>query len=129
MKLTFFDSAKNLMYSEKGVYKPDSGWLIGDSKGTTKKACDKDFAERSAELPGAICLKNIVVQGNDRQPPQIVLKILWCCSRMLFWLCGSSLAPEFIDRTLGELKNQGLFTKLNGFLSVDILQKEGNIQN
>ena len=27
-------------------------------KGTTKKLCDKDFAELSFELSGAICLKN-----------------------------------------------------------------------
>ena len=31
--------------------------LLGDRKGTTKKLCDKDFAERSGELSGAICLK------------------------------------------------------------------------
>ena len=27
---------------------------LGDRKGTTKKLCDKDFAERSGELSGAI---------------------------------------------------------------------------
>ena len=31
--------------------------LVGDRKGTAKKLCDKDFAERSGELSGAICLK------------------------------------------------------------------------
>ena len=30
---------------------------LRDRKGTTKKLCDKDFAERSGELSGAICLK------------------------------------------------------------------------
>ena len=39
---------------------------IGDRKGTTKKLCDKDFAERSAELSGAICLETLVLLGNDK---------------------------------------------------------------
>ena len=39
---------------------------FGDGKGTTKKLCDKDFAERSGELSGAICLKTLVLLGNDR---------------------------------------------------------------
>ena len=54
--------------------------LIGDRKGTTKKLCDKDFAERSGELSGAICLKTLVLLGNDPVTPRIVQKILWCCS-------------------------------------------------
>ena len=39
---------------------------FGDRKGTTKKLCDKDFAERPGELSGAICLKTLVLLGNDR---------------------------------------------------------------
>ena len=39
---------------------------FGDRKGTTKKLCDKDFAERSGELSGAIRLKTLVLLGNDR---------------------------------------------------------------
>ena len=39
---------------------------LGDRKGTTKKLCDKDFAERSGELSGAICRKTLVLLGNDR---------------------------------------------------------------
>ena len=39
---------------------------IGDRRGTTKKLCDKDFAERSGELSGAICLKPLVLLGSDR---------------------------------------------------------------
>ena len=39
---------------------------IGDSKGTTKKLRDKDFAERSGELSGTICLKTHVSLGNDQ---------------------------------------------------------------
>ena len=38
---------------------------FGDRKGTTKKLCDKDLAERSGELSGAICLKTLVLLGND----------------------------------------------------------------
>ena len=39
--------------------------LFGDRKGATKKLCDKHFAERSGELSGAICLKTLVLLGND----------------------------------------------------------------
>ena len=38
---------------------------IGDRKGTTKKLRDKDFAERSGELYGAMCLEALVVLGNN----------------------------------------------------------------
>ena len=31
-----------------------------------KKLCDKDFAERSGELSGAICLKTLILLGNGR---------------------------------------------------------------
>ena len=34
-------------------------------KGTTKKLCDKDFAERSGELSGAIRPITLVLLGND----------------------------------------------------------------
>ena len=40
--------------------------LLGDRKGTTKKLLDKDFGERSGELSGVICLKTLVLLGNDR---------------------------------------------------------------
>ena len=41
---------------------------------------DKDFAERSGELSGAICLRTLVLLGNDREPPRIVQKMILCCS-------------------------------------------------
>ena len=41
-------------------------FFFGDRKGTTKKLRDEDFAERSGELFGAICLKTLVLLGNDR---------------------------------------------------------------
>ena len=41
-------------------------WIFGDRKGTTKKLCDKDLAERSSEVSGAICLKPLVLLGNGR---------------------------------------------------------------
>ena len=40
--------------------------LFRDRKGTPKNFCDKDFAELSGELSGAICLKTLVLMGNDR---------------------------------------------------------------
>ena len=40
--------------------------VIGDKNGTTKKLCDKDFAERAGELSGAICLKALALLGNSQ---------------------------------------------------------------
>ena len=37
-----------------------------EREGTTKKLCDKDFAERSGELSGALCLKTLVLLANHR---------------------------------------------------------------
>ena len=45
------------------------GSKIGDRKGTTKRLCDKDFAERSGELSGVICLKILVLLVNDPVAP------------------------------------------------------------
>ena len=42
---------------------------IGDRKGTTKKLCDKDFADHLCELSGAICLKILVLLRNDPVAP------------------------------------------------------------
>ena len=41
------------------------GSSFGDRKGTTKKLCDKDSAERSGELSGAICLKTIILSNEE----------------------------------------------------------------
>ena len=35
--------------------------FVGDRKGTPKKLCDKEFAELSADLSGAVCLKTLVL--------------------------------------------------------------------
>ena len=42
---------------------------MGNRKGTARRLCDKDFAERSGELPDAICLKTLVLLGNDPVTP------------------------------------------------------------
>ena len=64
-----------------------------DRKGTPKNFCDKDFAELSGELSGAICLKTLVLMGNDQWPPRIVQKFFGAV-RAIFWLWGSFWAPE-----------------------------------
>ena len=38
----------------------------GRSSSTTKKLCDKDFAERSGELSDAICLKAFVLPSDTK---------------------------------------------------------------
>ena len=50
-------------------YKNGTHNTIGDRKGTTKKQCDKDFAERSGELSGAICLKHLLYWVMTSVPP------------------------------------------------------------
>ena len=78
------------------VFKP----FFGDRKGATKKLCDKDFAERSGELSGAICLQTLVtlfywvMTGN---PLELFRKVFGAV-RAIFWLCGSFLAPDFLIR-------------------------------
>ena len=42
---------------------------IRDRKGTTKKLCEKDFAERSGELSGANWLQTLVLLGSDLVAP------------------------------------------------------------
>ena len=43
--------------------------ILGDRKGTTKKLCDKDVAERLGELSRVICLETFVSLGNDLVAP------------------------------------------------------------
>ena len=66
---------------------------LGDRKGTTKKLCDKDFAEFSGELFGAICLKTLALLpvGNALD----LLRIFFGAVRVMLWLCESFLAPDF----------------------------------
>ena len=45
-----------------------------------KKLCDKDFAEVSGELSGALFASKSQYPCLNGQRPQIVQKILWCCS-------------------------------------------------
>ena len=64
--------------------------LFRDRKGTPENLCDKDFAELSGELSGAICLKFFVSLGAQ-YCPRIVQTILgcgWCDSLawgFFFW--------------------------------------------
>ena len=37
---------------------------FSDRKGTPKSLCNKDFAELSGELSGAICLKTLALSGS-----------------------------------------------------------------
>ena len=57
--------------------------LLGDREGTTQKMREKYFAERSGELSGAICLKTLVLLGNDPVTPSNCSEI----SLVLFRQC------------------------------------------
>ena len=74
--------------------------LFGDRKGTTNKKlslCDKNPAQRSGELPGANCLKTLVLLGHDPVAPSncsensLVLFVLFLGFVSPFWLpsCGT----------------------------------------
>ena len=57
--------------------------------------CDKDFAERSGELSGAICLfsKPLLYWVMTGTPLELFRKFFGAV-RAIFWLCGSFLAPK-----------------------------------
>ena len=48
---------------ERGSIFSTEGPFVGDRKGTTKKLCDKDVAERSGELSGVILPQNPLFSG------------------------------------------------------------------
>ena len=60
---------------------------IRDRKGTPKNFCDKDFAELSGELSGAICLKTFVLMGSDQYPLELFRKFFGTV-RAILWLWG-----------------------------------------
>ena len=60
--------------------------------------CDKDFAELSGGLSGAICLRTLVLLGGALE---LFRKILWSV-RAILWLWGSFWA---LDVELSGLKN------------------------
>ena len=70
--------------------------ITGDSKGTTKKLCDKDLAERQVELSGAICLKTLVLMSHGPVIPSNCSENSWVLFVRFVWLC-ESLAPEIED--------------------------------
>ena len=60
------DKIRRKKVGEIGVRIQFKPWFGGHRKGNTKKLRDKDLAERSGELSGAICLKTLVLLGNDQ---------------------------------------------------------------
>ena len=64
----------------------------GTDTGTPKNLCDKDFAELSGELSGAICLKTLVLMGSVLE---LFRKFLGAV-RSIFWLSGSFLALDLL---------------------------------
>ena len=59
----------------------DSQITKNDPNWPTLELCDKDSPERSDAFSGAICLKTLVLLGNDRK--------LFGAVRAIFWLCES----------------------------------------
>ena len=63
---------------------------LRDRKGTPKGFCDKDIAELSGELSGAICLKILVLLGSasNRSENSLVLFVRFFGFGVLFWPLG-----------------------------------------
>ena len=73
------------------LHAPSSGLFFRDRKGTPKNFCDKDFAELSRELSGAISLKTLFLLGSALE----LFSKCFGAVRAIFWLWGSFLAPDF----------------------------------
>ena len=57
-----YSPRKHYQTNSPGIFSgKDYRIIFGNRKGSTKKLCDKDSAERSGELSGAICLKTLVL--------------------------------------------------------------------
>ena len=65
-KVTSSEPQKSLLGHCGGQKVTFCSLLMRDGKGTPKNFRDKDFAELSGELSGVICLKTLVLMGNDR---------------------------------------------------------------
>ena len=64
-----------------------------DRKDTQKNLCDKDFAELSGDLSGAICLIYWVVPSNCSEK-SLALFVRFFGSGVLFWLLSVVEAPS-----------------------------------
>ena len=63
--------------------------FLGTEEGTPKNLCDKDVAELSGELSGAIYLKALVLFGSTLA----LFRKLFGAVRAIFWLWGSFFGP------------------------------------
>ena len=66
------------------------GHLVRGRKGTAKNLCDKDFAELSGQLSGAICRKALVLSGNALK----LFRKFFAAVRAIFLFLGSFLALD-----------------------------------
>ena len=75
---------------------------FGDRKGTTKKLRDKDLAERSGALSGAICLKTLVLQANvtpsNCSENYLVLFVRFFGFVSPFWLLNVGRCRKLVHR-------------------------------
>ena len=85
-------------------------WLVRDRKGNPKNLCDKDFAELSGELSGAICLKTLVLLGRALE----LFRKFFGAVRVPFLAFGVlflalDLGPRSRRRTYGDKRQSALF--------------------
>ena len=72
------------------TFRPEFLPRIRDGKATPKNLCEKDFAELSGELSGAICLKALVLLGSALE----LFGKFFGTVRAIFLLWGSLLAQN-----------------------------------
>ena len=81
--------------------------IIRGRKVTPKNFCDKDFAALSGELPGAICLKTLVLLESALE----LFRKFFGAVRAFFWLWGSFLALK-ITCVFGSVAFSGALWRL-----------------
>ena len=85
---------------------------VRNRKGTTKKLCDQDVAERSGELSGAIWLKTLALLGRDLVMPlnnsenSLVLFVQFFGFVSPFWLLSDSRKWHLMSLTWGTPRPQ-----------------------
>ena len=85
------DICVNFLSGFLGALRPFQQRTESGSEKILPRSCvDKDLAERSGELSGAICLKALVLLGSDPVTLEL-FRNFFGAVRAIFWLCGSFL--------------------------------------
>ena len=93
-----------MFVSNNFVSEGNSPVAVRDRKGTPKTFCNKDCAELPGEVSGAICLKTLVLLGSALE----LFRKFFGAVCAIYWLWGSSLAPETVTLCLERSFGKGM---------------------